>query len=60
MKRKWHSVEQIVAAVMGHELGMSAAEIARKLGNASQRFYRSAVAWSKDSYADSSICLRRP
>ena len=40
MKRKRHSVEQIVAAVKQHELGTSAADIARKLGIAEQTFYR--------------------
>lgn len=43
MKRKRYSVEQIVAAVKQHELGTSAAEIARKLGIAEQTFYR----WKK-------------
>jgi len=42
MKRKRYSVEQIVAAVKEHELGTSAAEIARKLGIAEQTFYRCA------------------
>ena len=40
MKRKRYSVEQIVAVVRQHELGGSAADIARKLGNAEQVFYR--------------------
>ena len=43
MKRKRYSVEQIVAAVRQHELGVSAADIARKLGIAEQTFYR----WKK-------------
>ena len=43
MKRKRYSVEQIVAAVRQHELGVSAADIARKLGVAEQTFYR----WKK-------------
>jgi putative transposase len=43
MKRKSYSVEQIVAAVKQHELGTSAADIARKLGIAEQTFYR----WKK-------------
>ncbi len=43
MKRKRYSVEQIVAAVKQHELGTSAADIARKLGVAEQTFYR----WKK-------------
>lgn len=43
MKRKRYSVEQIVAAVKQHELGTSAADIARKLGIAEQTFYR----WKK-------------
>ena len=40
MKRKRYSVEQIVAAVRQHDLGVSAADIARKLGIAQQTFYR--------------------
>ena len=36
MKRKRYSVEQIVAAVRQHDLGVSAADIARKLGIASR------------------------
>lgn len=44
MKRKRYSVEQIVAAVKEHELGMPAGEIARKLGIAEQTFYR----WKKE------------
>jgi putative transposase len=40
MKKKRYSVEQIVAAVKQHELGMSVADIARKLGIAEQTFYR--------------------
>ena len=43
MKRKRYSVEQIVAAVKQHELGVSATDIARKLGIAEQTFYR----WKK-------------
>ena len=43
MKRKRYSVEQIVAAVRQHDLGVSAADIARKLGIAKQTFYR----WKK-------------
>ena len=43
MKRKRFSVEQIVAAVKQHELGVSATDIARKLGIAEQTFYR----WKK-------------
>ena len=43
MKRKRYSVEQIVAAVKQHELGVSVADIARKLGIAEQTFYR----WKK-------------
>ena len=43
MKRKRYSVEQIVAAVRQHDLGVSAADIARKLGIAEQTFYR----WKK-------------
>ena len=43
MKRKRYSVEQIVAAVKQHELGMSAADISRKLGIAERTFYR----WKK-------------
>ncbi len=45
MKRKRYSVEQIVAAVRQHELGVSAADIARKLRIAEQTFYR----WKKRS-----------
>lgn len=40
MKRKRYSVEQIVAAVKQNELGMSVAEISRKLGIAQNTFYR--------------------
>ena len=43
MKRKRFSVEQIVAAVKQHDLGVSAPDIARKLGIAEQTFYR----WKK-------------
>ncbi len=43
MKRKRYSVEQIVASVKRHYLGVSAADIARKLGIAEQIFYR----WKK-------------
>ena len=43
MKRKRYSVEQIVGAVRQHDLGVSAADIARKLGIAEQTFYR----WKK-------------
>jgi putative transposase len=43
MKRKRYSVEQIVAAVKQHELGMSAADISRKLGIEEQTFYQ----WKK-------------
>lgn len=40
MKRKRISVEQIVAAVKQHDLGVAATDIARKLGIAEQAFYR--------------------
>ena len=40
MKRKRYSVEQIVAAVRQHDLGVSAADMARKLGIAEPTFYR--------------------
>lgn len=43
MKRKRYSVEQIVAAVKQHDLGVSATDMARKLGIAEQTFYR----WKK-------------
>ena len=43
MKRKRFSVEQIVAAVKQHDLGLSATDMARKLGIAEQTFYR----WKK-------------
>ncbi len=43
MKRKRYSVKQIVAAVRQHDLGVSAADIARKLGIAEQIFSR----WKK-------------
>jgi len=43
MKRKRYSVEQIVAAVKQHEMGLSVGDIARKLGIAEQTFYR----WKK-------------
>ena len=43
MKRKRYSVEQIVAAVKQHELGVSATDTPRKLGIAEQTFYR----WKK-------------
>ena len=44
MKKKRYSVEQIVAAVKEHELGMPVGDIARKLGIAEQTFYR----WKKE------------
>ncbi|MCG8429006.1 MAG: transposase [Chromatiales bacterium] len=44
MKRKRYSVEQIVAAVKQHELGMSVSDITRKMGIAEGTFYR----WKKD------------
>lgn len=47
MKRKRYSVEQIVAAVKQHEMGLSVGDIARKLGIAEQTFYR----WKKQ-YGD--------
>ena len=40
MKRKRYSVEQIVAAVKQHEMGLGAPEICRKLGIAEATFYR--------------------
>ena len=40
MKRKRYSVEQIVAAVKQHELGMSVADVCRKLGISEGTFYR--------------------
>ena len=40
MKRKRYSVEQIVAAVKQHEMGLPTEDIARKLGIAEQTFYR--------------------
>jgi len=43
MKRKRYSVEQIVAAVKQHEMGLPAGDIARKLGIEEQTFYR----WKK-------------
>ena len=43
MKRKRYLVEQIVAAVKQHEMGLQAGDIARKLGIAEQTFYR----WKK-------------
>ena len=43
MKRKRYSVEQIVAAVKQHEMGLPAGDIARKLDIAEQTFYR----WKK-------------
>ena len=48
MKRKRFSVEQIVAAVKQHDLGVSVADMARKLGIAEQTFSAgrsSTVAW---------------
>jgi len=44
MKRKRYSVEQIVAAVKQHEMGISVADIARKLGIAEGTFYK----WKKE------------
>lgn len=44
MKKKRHSVEQIIAAVKQHEAGVTVAEICRKLGIAEGTFYR----WKKD------------
>ena len=41
--RKRYSVDQIVEAIRQHELGVSVADIARKLGIAEQTFYR----WKK-------------
>lgn len=43
MKKKRYSVEQIVAAVKQHEMGVSVADLSRKLGIAEQTFYR----WKK-------------
>lgn len=43
MKRKRYSVEQIVAAVKQHDMGLPVGDIARKLGIAEQTFYR----WKK-------------
>ena len=43
MKRKRYSVKQIVAAVKPHAMGLSAVDLARKLGIAEQTFYR----WKK-------------
>ena len=43
MKRKRYSIEQIVAAVKQHDIGLPAGDIARKLGIAEQTFYR----WKK-------------
>ena len=40
MPRKGHSVEQISAALKQHDLGMSVADIARKLGIVEATFYR--------------------
>lgn len=40
MARKEHSMEQISAALKQHDLGMSAADIARKLGIVEAMFYR--------------------
>ena len=40
MKKKRHSVEQIVAVVKQHEAGVSAAEICRKIGISEATFYR--------------------
>lgn len=47
MARKGHSLEQIIAALRQHELGMSVADITRKLGIAEATFYR----W-KQKYGD--------
>ncbi len=47
MARKGHSLEQITAALKQHELGMSVADITRKLGIAEATFYR----W-KQKYGD--------
>lgn len=43
MKGKRYSVEQTIAAIKQHELGMSISEVCRKLGIAEQTFYR----WKK-------------
>jgi putative transposase len=40
MKRKRYTVEQIVAAVKQHELGMPVADLVRKLGISEATFYR--------------------
>ena len=48
MKCERFSVDQIVAAVMQHNLGVSATEIGRKLGLAEQTIYfgkSSTMAW---------------
>ncbi len=43
MKRTRYSVEQIVAAVKQHDMGLPVGDSARKLGIAEQTFYR----WKK-------------
>lgn len=43
MKRTRYSVEQMVAAVKQHDMGLPVGDIARKLGIAEQTFYR----WKK-------------
>ena len=65
MKRKRYSVEQIVAAVKQHEMGLPAGDIARKLGIAEQTFYRwkkqysSMAAWRPPRCGNSHNCGRR-
>ena len=55
MKRKRFSVKQIVMAVKQHEMGVSATDIARKLGIAEQTFCR----WNKQ-YGGLAAALCRP
>ena len=55
MKRKRFSVEQIVAAVKQHDLGVSATDIARKLGIAEQPFAAgriSMAAWRRPRFGN--------
>ncbi|KVM07625.1 transposase [Burkholderia ubonensis] len=47
MKRKQHSVEQIVDALRQAELGVSVADLVRRLGISEQTYYR----WKKQ-YAE--------
>ena len=61
MKRKRYSVEQIVAAVRKHDLGVSAADIARTLGIAEQPepvAFTQAQTACNQRYSNGKLCSR--